>query len=222
MVMTTPMSPARGRLESAFLYLVTPAEPKVGRLEDFVAKVLEGGVDMVQLREKEMEAGPLLRYAEVVRRRTEEFGALFVINDRLDVAIASGADGVHLGQDDLPLDEARRQAGPQMIIGLSTHSEEQIETAASSEADYIGVGPVHETPTHPSRPSVGYELVSFASESFDRPFYAIGGISLETLPKVIEAGAVRVSVLRALTEADDPLRVARAMKKTLEAVYSSG
>lgn len=215
--MTTLMSPARKRLQSALLYLVSPAVPKAGSLDEFLARVLEGGVDMIQLREKDMEARTLLDYAEVVRKRTSEFGALFLVNDRLDVALAAGADGVHLGQDDLPLDLARDQVGPSGLIGLSTHSDYQIEQAIGSEADYIGVGPVHHTPTHPERPAVGHRLVSYAAGRFDRPFYAIGGITLENLTKAIEAGATRVSVVRALTDADDPFRVAREMKLLLKA-----
>jgi thiamine-phosphate pyrophosphorylase len=212
---TSPISPARRRLEAAHLYLVTPATPAAGPLEDFLPRVLGGGVDIVQLREKEMEAGPLVKFAEVTRRRTSEFGALFIINDRVDVALAAGADGVHLGQDDLPDEEARRQIGFAALIGLSTHSEEQVLQAAASEADYIAVGPVHETPTKPGRQAVGYELVGFAAEKSPRPFFAIGGIDLSNLQEVIEAGARRVAVLRALTEADDPGEVARQIKSAL-------
>lgn len=214
--MTTPNAPAHRRLETALLYLVTPAVPKAGPLDKFLPAVLDGGVDMVQLREKEMEAAPVVRYAEEVRRWTSEFGALFIVNDRVDVAVAAGADGVHLGQDDLPTIEARRQMGSGAVIGLSTHSEEQILGSVKSEADYIGVGPVHVTPTKPGRPAVGHELVRFAAERSPRPFYAIGGIDLETLPAVIEAGARRVSVLRAITEAEDPGAIARRMKDMLE------
>jgi thiamine-phosphate pyrophosphorylase len=202
-------------LEAAHLYLVTPATPAAGPLEDFLPRVLGGGVDIVQLREKEMEAGPLVKFAEVTRRRTSEFGALFIINDRVDVALAAGADGVHLGQDDLPDEEARRQIGFAALIGLSTHSEEQVLQAAASEADYIAVGPVHETPTKPGRQAVGYELVRLAAEKSPRPFFAIGGIHLSNLQEVIDAGARRVAVLRALTEADDPGEVARQIKSAL-------
>ena len=160
-------SEARGaraaRLDAVRLYLVTPAAPAAGALDDFLPRVLEAGVDAVQLREKHMEARPLLRAAEVVRRRTLEFGALFVVNDRVDLAIAAGADGVHLGQDDLPPAQARRQAGPGMVIGLSTHAPAEVMAARRSGADYIGVGPVHATPTKPGRPPVGLALVRFAA-----------------------------------------------------------
>lgn len=213
--MTAPEPFSHTRLKMAFLYLVTPIEPKAGPLDEFLPRVLEAGVDVVQLREKVMEASPLLRFAEVARRFTQEFEALFVINDRVDVAIAAGADGVHLGQDDLPTEVARRQTGSSMLIGLSTHSEQQVLACMNSQADYIGVGPVHATPTKPGRAAVGYDLVRFASAKAPRPFYAIGGIDLENLPRVIEAGATRVSVQRALTEAEDPGAVARRMKRLL-------
>lgn len=213
--MTTPMSRARSRLESAYLYLVTPAETQAGPLDEFLPRVLEAGVDVVQLREKQMEAGPLLGHAEVVRRRTEEFGALFIVNDRVDVAGAAGADGVHLGQNDLPLEEARRQAGKDFILGLSTHAESEVIAAGDSEADYIAVGPVFETPTKPGRAAAGVDLVRFAAQHSKRPFFAIGGIDLSTLSEVIAAGASRVAVVRALTEADDPAGVARLMASAL-------
>lgn len=215
--MASPESFAHKRLETALLYLVTPSDPRMAPFGEFLARVLEAGVDAIQLREKQMEAGPLLRFAEVVRKRTNEFEALFIVNDRVDVAIAAGADGVHLGQDDLDTAEARRQLGSGCVIGLSTHSEEQVLDVAQREADYVGVGPVHATPTKPGRPGVGYELVRFAASKSPRFFYAIGGINLETLPSVIDAGATRVSVLRALTESDDPVSVARRMKELLSA-----
>ncbi|CAN5877581.1 thiamine phosphate synthase [soil metagenome] len=205
----------RLRLFRAYLYLVTPAAPKAGDLNELLPRVLEAGVDMVQLREKDMEAGPLLRYCEIVRRRTREFGALFVVNDRVDVALAAGADGVHLGQDDLPPDEARRQMGPVPIIGLSTHSESQFLAAMRSGADYAAVGPVFATPTKPDRPGVGLALVGFAADRGDRPVFVIGGIDRSNLERVVEAGAERVSVVRAITESDNPAEAARSMRSTL-------
>lgn len=215
----------RTRLQGARLYLVTPAAPAAGPLDDFLPRVLEAGVDVVQLREKDMEARPLLRAAEVVRRRTLELGALFVVNDRVDLALAAGADGVHLGQNDLSPDQARRQAGPGMLIGLSTHAPAEVTAAWGSEADYIGVGPVHATPTKPGRPPVGLDLVRFAARPPDHlldpvqslPFFAIGGIDASTLPDVLAAGATRVCVLRALTESADPARAARELRAMLEA-----
>jgi thiamine-phosphate pyrophosphorylase len=210
---------ARARLETARLYLVTPAAPAAGPLDEFLPRVLEAGVDIVQLREKDMEARRLLRAAEVARRRTLEFGALFVVNDRVDVALAAGADGVHLGQDDLPPEQARRQAGPAMLIGLSTHARAQVTAARGTDADYIAVGPVYPTPTKPGRPAVGVDLVRFAARPDPAgrsiPVFAIGGIDVATLPAVLEAGASRVCVLRALTESTNPAQTARELRAVL-------
>lgn len=207
----------RTRLQAARLYLVTPAAPPAGPLAEFLPRVLETGVDIVQLREKYLEARALLQVAEVVRARTDEFGALFVVNDRVDVAVAAGADGVHLGQGDLPVAEARRQAGPGMLVGLSTHTPAEVSAAAGEGVDYIGVGPVHATPTKPGRPAVGTGLVSYAARTVPGlPFFAIGGIDAATLPAVLAAGATRVCVLRALTEAADPGRAAAGLRAVLD------
>jgi thiamine-phosphate pyrophosphorylase len=212
----------RQRLEDARLYLVTSGRLRAGTLDDVLPRVLEAGVDIVQLREKSMEARPLLALAEVVRRRTEEFGALFIVNDRVDVAIAAGADGVHVGQDDLPVAEARRQLGAGGLIGLSTHREEEVLTATGatgaapeSRPDYFAAGPVHATPTKPGRPAVGIDLVAFAAAHAVQPFFAIGGIDETTLPGVLAAGARRVAVVRALTEAGDPGEAARTLAELL-------
>lgn len=203
------------RLASSRLYLVTPGDPLGGALDDLLPRVLEAGVDVVQLRDKFLEARPLLERAAIVRRRTLEFGALFVINDRVDLAIAAGADGVHLGQQDLPPEEARRQIGPDAIIGLSTHTPAEVLQAAATEADYIAVGPVFPTPTKPGRPAVGHNLVRLAAEYARQPFFAIGGIDAATLPGVLAAGAGRVAVVRALTEAPDPASATAALVEML-------
>ncbi|MEX0790238.1 MAG: thiamine phosphate synthase [Actinomycetota bacterium] len=212
----------RLRLSDAHLYLVTPAAPKAGDLNELLPRVLEAGVDMVQLREKEMEAGPLLRYCEVVRRRTSEFGALFLVNDRVDVALAAGSDGVHLGQDDLPTASARRQMGPVPIIGLSTHSEAQFLAAMRSGVDYAAVGPVFATPTTPGRPGVGLGLIGFAADRAERPVFVIGGIDRSNIVRVVEAGADRISVVRAVTESDNPAEAARHMRAALRLRASGG
>ena len=212
--MTGDGASRRRRLDAALLYLVTPGEPRSGALDEFLPRVLEAGVDMVQLREKWLEARPLLRLAAVARRRTSEFGALFIVNDRVDLALAAEADGVHIGQEDIPPGEARRQMGPEALIGLSSHSEEQV-LAASPEADYIAVGPVLPTPTKPGRPAVGPGLVRFAAGRAGRPFFAIGGVDHLSLPALLEAGARRVAVVRALTEADDPAAAARRLSEAL-------
>ncbi|MCW3035114.1 MAG: thiE, partial [Actinobacteria bacterium] len=209
------------RLLAARLYLVTPGEPPAGPLDEFLPRVLEAGVDIVQLRDKHLEARPLLEFAAVVRRRTLEFGALFLVNDRVDLAIAAEADGVHVGQQDLSPAEARRQMGPQALIGLSTHAPGEIldaassSSSASSEADYIAVGPVYATPTKPGRPAVGPDLLRFAAERAAQPFFAIGGVDAGNLAEVLAAGARRIAVVRALTEAADPGAAARWLSQAL-------
>jgi thiamine-phosphate pyrophosphorylase len=210
------MHSIQSRLQSCLLYLVTPALPAAGALEDFLPRVLEAGVDMVQLRDKQMEAGLLMPYCEIVRRRSEEFGALFIVNDRVDVAIAAGADGVHLGQDDLPYIYARNQLGAGRLIGRSTHSPDQLIASIESGADYSAVGPIFATPTKPGRPAVGEKLIRYAAERSSRPIFAIGGINEENIGSVIAAGARRVCVVRALTESSDPARAARGLKRALE------
>jgi thiamine-phosphate pyrophosphorylase len=203
------------RLLAARLYLVTPGNPRAGVLNEFLPRVLEAGVDVVQLRDKRLEARPLLDLAEIVRRRTLEFGALFFVNDRVDLAIAAEADGVHVGQQDLSPAEARRQMGPQALVGLSTHAPGEILAAASSEADYMAVGPVYATPTKPGRPAVGTELVRFAAAHPAQPFFAIGGIDRGNLEEVLAAGASRIAVVRALTEAEDPAAAAGWLSQTV-------
>lgn len=193
----------RAWLERARLYVVTDARRRQGDLAPFLDAILGAGVDVVQLREKEAEAGDLLRWAETFRTAVDRHGALFTINDRPDVAIAAGADGVHLGQNDLPVDVARRVMGDDLIVGLSTHAPGEWD-AAPPEADYLTAGPVWETPTKPGRPAAGLDHVRYAAGHPDRPWFAIGGITPENLPQVVEAGATRVVVVRAVTESDAP------------------
>jgi thiamine-phosphate pyrophosphorylase len=200
----------RDRLSRSRLYVVTDARSGRGDLEDFLEAILEAGTDIVQLREKDAEAGDLLRWGETFRAAADRHGALFVVNDRPDVAVALEADGVHVGQNDLPPEVTRRLVGADLIIGLSTHSQEQLR-AASPRADYVCVGPVHSTPTKPARPAVGLDLVRTAAEHERRPWFAIGGIDARTLPDVVESGARRVAVVRAVTDADDPGNAARAL-----------
>ncbi len=164
----------------------------------------------MQLREKEAEAGDLLRWGEVFRDAAERHGALFTMNDRPDVALALGADGVHVGQNDLPPAVARRILGPDAIVGLSCHSPEQLD-AASHDADYVTAGPVHATPTKPGRPGTGLDVVRHAAATVERPWFAIGGIDPTTLGDAVEAGARRIVVVRAVTEADDPAAAVRTL-----------
>lgn len=193
----------RTRLAEARLYVVTGAREGEGDLEGFLEAILAAGADIVQLRDKDAEAGDLLRWGESFRKAASRHGALFVLNDRPDVALAVGADGVHLGQNDLPPAFARDLTGPDMLIGLSTHDVDQLRSA-SPEADYVCVGPIHETPTKPGRPATGLGLVGEASKGEQRPWFAIGGIDPTTLPAVVQAGASRIVVVRAVTDSGDP------------------
>ena len=193
----------RQRLADSRLYVVTGAREKFGDLEGFLDAILGAGVDIVQLREKEWEAGDLIRWGEVFVDAADRHGALFVINDRPDVALAVEADGVHLGQNDLPAEVARKVVGPDSLIGLSTHDRDQLQSAPG-DADYVCVGPIHPTPTKPGRIATGLGLVEEAARGERRPWFAIGGIDDRTLPSVVRAGATRIVVVRAVTDADNP------------------
>jgi len=180
----------------------------------FLDEVLAAGVDVIQVREKEAEAGEVLRLAQPFREAADRHGALFIVNDRPDVAHALEADGVHLGQDDLPVDAARDLLGPDAVIGLSTHTPEQLDRAPA-EADYVCAGPVWATPTKLGRPAAGLDVVRHAAQSQDRPWFAIGGITSANLSEVVAAGARRVVVVRAVTEARDPAAAVSALRSGL-------
>jgi len=196
------------RLRAARLYLVCDVQS-----DRFLTAALRGGVDIVQLRAKRAGDDALLDAAKRFRRACDAAGALLIVNDRPDLAAAARADGVHVGQDDMGVARARAQLGPDALVGLSTHSPAQIDAAAG--ADYIGVGPVYATPTKPGRPAVGLELVRFASVHASVPFFAIGGIDSALIGAVIGAGASRVAVVRAITEAPDPEAAARELRAEL-------
>lgn len=204
------MSDRRNRLASARLYLVCDAQP-----DDFLEAVLGAGVDLVQLRMKDASDEQIIAAGRRFARAAASHGALFILNDRPDLVQATGADGVHVGQDDMPVGEARRIVGPEPLIGLSTHSPAQIDAARRAGVDYIGVGPVHATPTKPGRQAVGLELVRYATANANAPFFAIGGISPENVEPVVRAGAARVAVVRAITEAHDPALAARRLRAAL-------
>jgi thiamine-phosphate pyrophosphorylase len=206
------VSDRRERLAQARLYLVCDA-----REDEFLAATLRGGVDIVQLRMKHASDAEVLAAACRLRRLCTEHDALFIVNDRPDLAVRADADGVHVGQDDTPVRQARALVGPERIVGLSTHSADQIDAAGAEEVDYIGVGPVHETPTKPGRPAVGLELVTYAAAHAPMPFFAIGGIDRDNVGAVAGAGAGRIVVVRALTLAADPERSARRLLAGLPA-----
>jgi thiamine-phosphate pyrophosphorylase len=208
----------RQALRDARLYLVCDALD-----DDFLAQAIRGGVDIVQLRCKAATDDEILAVARRYGAVCAEHGAVFILNDRPDLVEAAAADGVHVGQDDVPPAEARRLVGEARIVGLSTHSPDQIDAAARQPAvDYIGVGPVHATPTKPGRPAVGLDLVRYAAAHAATPFFAIGGINGSNIAAVRGAGARRVAVVRALTDSDDPGRAARALRSAVERGESVG
>jgi thiamine-phosphate pyrophosphorylase len=185
--------------------------------EDLVRAALAGGVDMVQLRAKRTSDDEVLRAAAALRRACDEHGALLWVNDRPDLALAAGADGVHVGQGDMPVAEVRERVGPDLLIGLSTHASEQLDAALRSEANELSVGPVRETPTKPGRPAAGLDYVRYAAaHAGARPWFAIGGIDLDNVRDVVEAGARRIAVVRAIRDAADPGAAAAALRAALE------
>ena len=205
------------RLAAARLYLCTDARERQGDLPQFLDDVLGSGVDMVQLRQKGLEAGQELRYLEVFRKACAAHGALLAVNDRADVARVAGADVLHLGQDDLPAGPAREIIGPEPLIGLSSHAEtETLAASAEPAADYFCTGPVWPTPTKPGRAAPGLDLVRYAAGlGTSRPWFAIGGIDEQNLDEVLDAGARRIVVVRVLTEADNPGAVAARLAARL-------
>ena len=206
----------RQRLERSRLYVVSDARERQGDLAEFLAEILDAGVDLIQLREKDAEVSDLLRWGEVFREAAARNGALFILNDRPDVALALDADGVHLGQEDMALDEARGFLGADAILGLSTHTPEQWD-AAPPEADYLCAGPVWETPTKPGRPAAGLEYVRHAATSGEtRPWFAIGGIDESNLGECLAVGAKRIVVVRAVTEAAVPAKAVVALSRRLQ------
>ncbi|HSK58116.1 MAG TPA: thiamine phosphate synthase, partial [Actinomycetospora sp.] len=207
----------RARLHDAQLYLCTDSRAAQGDLAEFADAALRGGVDSVQLREKGLEARAELAALAVLGRIARRHGALLAVNDRADLALAAAADVLHLGQDDLPVPWARRVVGDHVLIGRSTHDAHQAAAAAvEAGADYFCTGPCWPTPTKPGRPAPGLDLVrATAAAAPPRPWFAIGGIDQARLGEVLAAGATRVVVVRAITEADDPREAARALRARL-------
>jgi thiamine-phosphate pyrophosphorylase len=209
----------RARLARARLYLCTDARERQGDLPEFLDAVLGAGVDIVQLRQKGLEAARELALLEVFRAACDKHGALLSVNDRADIAHALGADVLHLGQDDLPVPAARGILGDGVLIGRSCHAEEEVDAAAAEPGvDYFCTGPVWPTPTKPGRPAPGLGLVSYAAKlGTDRPWFAIGGIDADRLAEVLEAGARRIVVVRAITAAQDPRAAAERLSSALAA-----
>jgi thiamine-phosphate pyrophosphorylase len=197
--------------DNARLYFVVEASAS-DRLLD---AALAGGCDLLQLRDHGASDDELLAAAERFRDACDDHGALFVVNDRPEIALQAGADGVHVGQDDLPVEAVRRLVGPDVLIGLSTHSPQELDAALASAADYLSVGPIWETPTKEGRPATGLEYVRYAAERATKPWFAIGGIDADNIDEVVAAGARRAVVVRAIRDADDPCAVASALKSRL-------
>lgn len=213
------MARPTAQLERSRLYLVCEAGDDPRALERLLEAALAGGVDLIQLRDKDADDERLIEAAPAFRAAADRHGALFVINDRPDLVPACDADGVHVGQDDPPVADARRLAGPDALVGLSTHAAEQLRAAdgatGDERPDYISVGPVWETPTKPGRPAAGLEYVELAADEAELPWFAIGGIGPGNLAAVVAAGATRVVVVRAIRDSEDPEAVAAALSAGL-------
>lgn len=205
----------RIKLETSKLYLCTGIRDGGDDLARFLDAVLSAGVDIVQMREKSRSPEDQRDAARIFRELTNAHAKLFIINDDPPLAASSDADGVHLGQEDMDPREARRLLGDDFIIGSSTHAPEELMRALDEPVDYLGVGPVNETPTKPGREGVGLDYVRFAAEHATKPFFVTGGMNAETIPAVLEAGASRVVAVRALTEATDPAAAAKELRALL-------
>ncbi len=195
------------------LYLCTPDRPD---LPGFLTACVRGGVDLVQLREKHLEARALLRRADLAAGVCRDLGVPFVLNDRPDLALECGADGVHVGQDDAPAALCRRLLGPDALIGLSTHAPDQLAAADDEPVDYTSAGPVVATPTKPGRSGVGLGYVTHAARHATRPVFVTGGASPASVPAIVAAGGRRIVVVRWLTEAAEPEAAARALRSALD------
>ena len=208
----------RERLRTARLYFVCEALPRGESPEALLHAALGGGVDIVQLREKSLPRREVERAAQTFRRLCDTYSALFIVNDDPDLLRACDADGVHIGQEDMGIGEVRATVGPDAIVGLSTHSEEQIAAAAEQPVDYISVGPIWETPTKAGRPAVGLELISHAAANGGHPFFAIGGIDPSNAAQVVGAGARRLCIVRAIRDAEDPAAVAAELRSAFASI----
>lgn len=202
----------RERLRTARLYLCCEARPRGEDPEPLLRAALNGGVDIVQLREKRLPRREIELAAQTFRRLCDTYSALFIVNDDPDLARACNADGVHVGQEDMAASEARAALGPEAIVGLSSHSEAQIAASAEQPVDYISAGPIWETPTKEGRPAVGLDLIRHAAAHAPHPFFAIGGIDASNAAQVIDAGARRLCVVRAIRDAVDPAAAAEELR----------
>ncbi len=201
-------------LDGRRLYLCTPDRPD---LAGFLSACIRGGVDIVQLRDKALDARPLLARARLALGVSRDLGVPFILNDRPDLALEVGADGVHVGQDDAPAGLARRLLGEDAIVGLSTHAPPELDAGRDAPVDYLSVGPVSPTPTKEGRPGTGLGYVRYAAGHAGRPFFVTGGARPDTIGAMVAAGARRFVVVRWLTEAADPYGAARALGDAVDA-----
>lgn len=206
------------KLGARRLYLCTPDRPD---LAQFLESCIRGGVDLVQLREKELDARPLIDRALLAKAVCAANGVPFILNDRPDLALEVQADGVHVGQDDVPPALARTLLGENAIIGYSTHAVDQLVAAAAEPVDYVSTGPVNATPTKPGRPGTGLEYLRDATRMMSRPWFVTGGVTPDTVPEMAAAGARRFVVVRWLTESDDPEQAAKQLRAEIDAVWDS-
>jgi thiamine-phosphate pyrophosphorylase len=211
----------RERLAEARLYFVCEAIADLRAQSSLLEAALSGGTDVIQLRDKHADDETLHRAAAVFRHAADRHGALFFLNDRPDLVETCAADGVHVGQDDLPVGDARERAGAAALVGLSTHSADQFDralgAAGDARPDQLSVGPVWETPTKPGRAAAGLDLIRHAAlAGGEAAWFAIGGIDETNIGRVIAAGARRVVVVRAVREAPDPKAAARGLRTALE------
>ena len=195
------------------LYLCTPDRPD---LDSFVTACIDGGVDVVQLRDKHLDARALMPRARLAAAVCRDRGVPFVLNDRPDLALEVEADGVHVGQDDAPPALARRILGPSALVGFSTHAPAELDAAASEPVDYLSVGPVSPTPTKPGRPGTGLGYLAYAASHATVPWFVTGGVTPDTVAPMVAAGARRFVVVRWLTEAADPRAAARAVAQAID------
>jgi thiamine-phosphate pyrophosphorylase len=217
----------RERLRAARLYLICDSTPGGRDLEELLPLAIAGGVDIVQLRDKLLAESELTAVARTASELCQRLGALFIVNDHPEIALAAGADGVHVGQEDMSIEQTRELVGETLLVGLSTHAPGEIDAAGQAAAtrdtgaratgdvlariDYIGVGPLYPTPTKPGRRATGLDLVRYAAAHAQLPFFAIGGIHAGNAAEVLAAGASRLAVVRAIAQAPDPARAAREL-----------
>jgi thiamine-phosphate pyrophosphorylase len=210
-------SSRRAQLRQARLYLVTDDETPDSELPRLISRAVAGGVDMVQLRRKQSQPEELSELAYRCLESAHAGGALFLLDDHVDLAREIGADGVHIGQADLSPAEARSRLGGELLLGLSTHSKPDVLGAGSQPVDYISAGPVHMTPTKPGRPAVGFEHISVAAARSTVPVVAIGGLGVKSVGEAMAAGADVVAVVRAICRAGDPGAVASELRAAIDA-----